>query len=58
MKNLNIFSERSYLHPFRWFIMSALALILGLGFTDATGYRLFAGGNQQQWAADGPGYHK
>jgi len=56
--NVNFFKSGTGLFPLRWFIMFAIALIAAFAAMDTAGYRLFSGGNQQQWSAGGPGYHK
>jgi hypothetical protein len=59
MNKFNFFSSSSILFPFRWIITIGLAVLLGLAYTDMTGYRFFNSFGQQQWAPGGPGgYHK
>jgi len=55
----NPFRDNSSAFSFRWFIVVA-ALIGGLlYYSDTSGWRLFSGSAQQNWAASGPrGYHK
>lgn len=54
---LNFFRRDSPLFPFRWYVLLTLSLVGILGYANLSGWRLFAGG-QQQWNASGPGYHK
>ncbi|WP_153796033.1 hypothetical protein [Foetidibacter luteolus] len=54
---INFFNEESRLHPFRWFIVIAVALTGWLAYADYSGWNVFSFGNQQQWSASGPGTH-
>ncbi|HEY0678147.1 MAG TPA: hypothetical protein VGD17_07665 [Chitinophagaceae bacterium] len=56
--NWNAFNKGSALFPFRWFIIFAIAVAGLMTYADMTGWRLFSFSNQQQWSANGPGYHK
>jgi hypothetical protein len=41
-----------------WFFFWALLMAGCMLFSSFAGYRIFSFGNQQQWNAGGPGYHK
>lgn len=56
---INFFSPASALFPFRWFIVITLMVSLFVVIADQLGWRLLSSsGQQQQWNARGPGYHK
>ena len=43
--------------PFRWYILMSLIVVGTLVYANLSGWRIFADG-QEQWNANGPGYHK
>jgi hypothetical protein len=55
---INFFKPESTLYPFRWFIVFTLCIAGLMLYADLTGWRMFAFSSQQQWNANGPGFHK